>query len=75
MLADRDNGDNGRLGEDVADVAGFRKLGVDRLIDGDQHDENQHRADAEQPQSQGYTDGNSPAASDGLRAQLQLRLV
>jgi hypothetical protein len=45
LLAHRDDGDDGRLGDDVADVAGLRKFGVSRLIT-TIRDEDQQRADA-----------------------------
>ena len=47
LLADRDDGDHGRLGEDVANVAGLQKIRRQQADRPGEHDEDEKRTDAQ----------------------------
>jgi hypothetical protein len=72
VLADRDNRDHRRLGEDVAKVAGFQKIGRQNADDCSQNEENEHGADAEEPQAEGNSGCTRRTAFDIRRSNLGL---
>ncbi|MER8637739.1 hypothetical protein [Mesorhizobium sp. M1365] len=52
MLAHRDNRDDGRLGEDVAEIASRQEIGRQKAEDGDQQHQDDHRTSAQQHQAE-----------------------